>query len=307
MLVDAGSGRTLTGADVLRLTGLAAARLHADGRPGRRPRAALVLALGADRARLRRRPAARRGGRAREHGVHRERARAHRRRRAPGGRGARRPGASAGRARDPHGRRRCAPTTAPDVARSSPCSTRPRPTTSRCIAFTSGTTGRPKGAMLSHGNLLAGAQALVEAWEWTPDDRLLHALPMFHMHGLGAGINGSLTAGASMVVLPRFAPPAVVEARGGVRRDHVLRGADHVRAAARRRRAARPARAAAARQRFRAAGPCALRRRRRDRRAGPGRALRHERDRHAHLEPGARRAASGFGGAAAAGRPGAAR
>jgi malonyl-CoA/methylmalonyl-CoA synthetase len=80
------------------------------------------------------------------------------------------------------------------------------------IAFTSGTTGRPKGAMLSCGNLLAGAQALVEAWEWTADDRLLHALPMFHMHGLGAGINGSLTAGASMVVLPRFSPQAVVEA-----------------------------------------------------------------------------------------------
>ncbi|MFN8167857.1 MAG: AMP-binding protein [Candidatus Nanopelagicales bacterium] len=80
------------------------------------------------------------------------------------------------------------------------------------IAFTSGTTGRPKGAMLDHGNLLAGAQALVTAWEWTADDRLLHALPMFHMHGLGAGINGSLTAGASMVVLPRFAPDAVVDA-----------------------------------------------------------------------------------------------
>jgi malonyl-CoA/methylmalonyl-CoA synthetase len=80
------------------------------------------------------------------------------------------------------------------------------------IAFTSGTTGRPKGAMLDHGNLLAGARALVEAWEWTPDDRLLHALPMFHMHGLGAGINGSFTAGASMVVLPRFSPGAVVDA-----------------------------------------------------------------------------------------------
>lgn len=80
------------------------------------------------------------------------------------------------------------------------------------IAFTSGTTGRPKGAMLSQGNLLAGARAIVEAWEWTPDDRLLHALPMFHMHGLGAGINGSFTAGASMAVLPRFTPSAVVDA-----------------------------------------------------------------------------------------------
>jgi len=80
------------------------------------------------------------------------------------------------------------------------------------VAYTSGTTGRPKGAVLSHGNLRAGAEALVAAWGWTPDDRLVHALPMFHMHGLGAAINGSLTAGASMVVLPRFDPAAVVHA-----------------------------------------------------------------------------------------------
>jgi malonyl-CoA/methylmalonyl-CoA synthetase len=80
------------------------------------------------------------------------------------------------------------------------------------VAYTSGTTGRPKGAVLTHGNLRAGAEALVAAWGWTPDDRLVHALPMFHMHGLGAAVNGSLSAGASMVVLPRFAPAAVAEA-----------------------------------------------------------------------------------------------
>ena len=80
------------------------------------------------------------------------------------------------------------------------------------IAFTSGTTGRPKGAVLSHGNLDAGALSLVQAWGWTPEDRLVHALPMFHMHGLGAAINGTLSAGASMVVLPRFDPAAVVDA-----------------------------------------------------------------------------------------------
>jgi malonyl-CoA/methylmalonyl-CoA synthetase len=79
------------------------------------------------------------------------------------------------------------------------------------VAYTSGTTGAPKGAMLSHGNLLAGAQALVEAWAWTPGDRLVHTLPLFHMHGLGAGLNGSFTAGAS-VVLTRFDPALVVEA-----------------------------------------------------------------------------------------------
>ncbi|MFC6239385.1 AMP-binding protein [Longivirga aurantiaca] len=78
------------------------------------------------------------------------------------------------------------------------------------VAYTSGTTGAPKGAMLSHGNLLAGAQALVRTWGWTPSDRLLHTLPLFHMHGLGAGLNGSFTAGAS-VVLSRFEPGLVVE------------------------------------------------------------------------------------------------
>jgi malonyl-CoA/methylmalonyl-CoA synthetase len=80
------------------------------------------------------------------------------------------------------------------------------------VAYTSGTTGRPKGAMLTRGNLRSGAEALVEAWRWTPDDRLVHALPMFHMHGLGAAINGSFAAGASMVVLPRFDADAVVAA-----------------------------------------------------------------------------------------------
>jgi len=79
------------------------------------------------------------------------------------------------------------------------------------VAYTSGTTGTPKGAMLTHANLLAGAQALVQEWEWTQRDRLVHTLPLFHMHGLGAGLNGSFTAGAS-VVLARFDPTGVVEA-----------------------------------------------------------------------------------------------
>ena len=78
------------------------------------------------------------------------------------------------------------------------------------VAYTSGTTGAPKGAMLSHGNLRAGADALVQTWGWTRSDRLLHTLPLFHMHGLGAGLNGSFTAGAS-VVLSRFEPALVVE------------------------------------------------------------------------------------------------
>jgi malonyl-CoA/methylmalonyl-CoA synthetase len=80
------------------------------------------------------------------------------------------------------------------------------------LVFTSGTTGVPKGALLSHGNLLASAQALVTAWHWEPDDRLVLALPLFHMHGLGVGVHGTLLAGASATIVPRFTPEAVVDA-----------------------------------------------------------------------------------------------
>jgi malonyl-CoA/methylmalonyl-CoA synthetase len=72
------------------------------------------------------------------------------------------------------------------------------------IIYTSGTTGAPKGVPLSHANLLASASAVNLAWRWTPEDRLLLALPLFHVHGLGVGINGSLCAGASVVLRPRF-------------------------------------------------------------------------------------------------------
>ena len=72
------------------------------------------------------------------------------------------------------------------------------------LIYTSGTTGAPKGALLSHGNLVAGIEALRLAWRWEPGDRLTHTLPLFHLHGLGAGINGSLQAGASVLLRPRF-------------------------------------------------------------------------------------------------------
>jgi malonyl-CoA/methylmalonyl-CoA synthetase len=80
------------------------------------------------------------------------------------------------------------------------------------IVYTSGTTGRPKGAVHTHRSLLAGAQSLRLAWGWEPDDRLILALPLFHVHGLCAGLFGTLTAGASAVVLGRFAAAAVLEA-----------------------------------------------------------------------------------------------
>jgi malonyl-CoA/methylmalonyl-CoA synthetase len=72
------------------------------------------------------------------------------------------------------------------------------------LIYTSGTTGRPKGAVLSHGNLLASATAVNLAWRWDPDDRLLLTLPLFHVHGLGVGLNGSLCAGAAVLLRPGF-------------------------------------------------------------------------------------------------------
>ena len=72
------------------------------------------------------------------------------------------------------------------------------------LIYTSGTTGRSKGAMLTHGNLLAIAQQLNEAWRWTHDDTLLLTLPLFHVHGLGAGLNGTLVAGARVRLRERF-------------------------------------------------------------------------------------------------------
>jgi malonyl-CoA/methylmalonyl-CoA synthetase len=80
------------------------------------------------------------------------------------------------------------------------------------ICYTSGTTGAPKGAVLRHGNLLASAAALRLAWRWAQDDRLLLALPLFHIHGLGVGLHGTLLAGASAVLLPRFDVDGVLDA-----------------------------------------------------------------------------------------------
>ncbi len=84
------------------------------------------------------------------------------------------------------------------------------------LIYTSGTTGRSKGAMLTHGNLGAIADSLVEAWRWTSADTLLLALPLFHVHGLGAGLNGTLVAGARVQLRERFDAGAVVDtlARG---------------------------------------------------------------------------------------------
>ena len=78
------------------------------------------------------------------------------------------------------------------------------------ILYTSGTTGRPKGAMLSHANLAANAATLTRLWCFTADDVLLHALPIFHTHGLFVASHSVLMAGASMIFLPRFEAREVI-------------------------------------------------------------------------------------------------
>jgi len=72
--------------------------------------------------------------------------------------------------------------------------------------YTSGTTGRSKGAMLSHGNLLSNAQVLKYYWGWQRGDVLIHALPIFHVHGLFVAIHGALLNGSKMLWMDRFEP-----------------------------------------------------------------------------------------------------
>ncbi|MEY2689470.1 MAG: hypothetical protein RL375_3669 [Pseudomonadota bacterium] len=78
------------------------------------------------------------------------------------------------------------------------------------ILYTSGTTGRSKGAMLSHGNLLSNAQVLKDYWDWQPGDVLIHALPIFHVHGLFVASHGALLNGSQMLWLGKFDPKAVI-------------------------------------------------------------------------------------------------
>jgi len=79
------------------------------------------------------------------------------------------------------------------------------------ILYTSGTTGRSKGAMLSHNNLLCNAMTLVSLWRFSAHDRLLHALPIFHTHGLFVATNITLLSGASMLFLPKFDPDQIID------------------------------------------------------------------------------------------------
>jgi len=86
-----------------------------------------------------------------------------------------------------------------------------------CLMYTSGTTGRPKGAMISHGNLLGTVRALDAAWGWSADDHLLHALPLFHIHGLFVAQHGALYAGATTSWADRFDAGRILDLLGARR------------------------------------------------------------------------------------------
>ncbi len=91
----------------------------------------------------------------------------------------------------------------------------PAPDDPLLVLYTSGTTGRPKGAIVTHRNAAFDLDALADAWGWTEADALVHALPLFHVHGLVLGVLGSLRVGGELRLLPRFSPDAVCAAMDG--------------------------------------------------------------------------------------------
>jgi malonyl-CoA/methylmalonyl-CoA synthetase len=89
------------------------------------------------------------------------------------------------------------------------------------LLFTSGTTGKPKGVPLSHANVLAGVECLIEAWGMTAADRLVHCLPLHHLHGICVALLSAWCAGASTHFLPRYEPESVL---GAAAKASVLMG-----------------------------------------------------------------------------------
>ena len=108
---------------------------------------------------------------------------------------------------------------APEVVRANPqAPSAPSEDSVAMILYTSGTTGRPKGVAITHGNISAQVQSLVEAWGWTREDHLLLHLPLHHIHGIVNGLTCGLWTGACVQVLDRFEPREIWDrlARGDV-------------------------------------------------------------------------------------------
>ena len=92
----------------------------------------------------------------------------------------------------------------------------PDPESTALILYTSGTTGAPKGALISRRAVAADLDGLAEAWAWTPDDTLVHGLPLFHVHGLVLGVLGALRTGSRLVHTGKPTPAAYASAGGSL-------------------------------------------------------------------------------------------
>ena len=153
------------------------------------------------------------------------------------------------------------------------------------ILYTSGTTGRSKGAMLTHDNLASNSYSLVDYWRFTDKDVLIHALPIYHTHGLFVASNVTLFARASMIFLPKFDPELIIKLMA---RATVLMGVPTfytrlLQSPALTKESTKPHAAVhfglrAAARRY----PPRMVRAHRPRRAG---ALRHDRNQHEHVQP----------------------
>ena len=91
-----------------------------------------------------------------------------------------------------------------------------RPDQVALLAYTSGTTGRPKGVPLTHRQVTVSIRTVMAAWRWQPDDVLVHALPLYHQHGLG-GVHAALIAGGTVHIRSKFSAESLVQAAAGTR------------------------------------------------------------------------------------------
>jgi len=93
---------------------------------------------------------------------------------------------------------------------------------SMLVLYTSGTTGSPKGAVITRRNVAANIDALAEAWQWTERDTVVHSLPLIHAHGLVLGLFGSLRVGGALHFVPRFTPEDIIDALIDSRHEHTM-------------------------------------------------------------------------------------